>query len=1102
MTQTGAVPGADGWIERAADVDRVVAALTSGESGLVMVVPETEGVEGMGVTAVVAAALRRAEVAERYPEGIGWVSAGGSHPDNWIDELTQVLERLHGEDMELYSWLEGHDLLGLARDEEAMNGLLETEIFTPGPRLVVIDGLRHAGLVLAMAFAAPGCAWLVTARAADEPPPFAITVRIGAMTVQEGAAMLRRDQPALDEGTATRLAELTGGWPLALAMAHGAIISQAGTGEPATEPAAEPVTESATESATESPAESATEVAARLVAGLPERTDLADPDSRAALIGAIVDHSVGRLRDVDPAAAERFLHLGLFGAGEAIPIGVAAMLWSSGGTMTGGRIGALIARLESLRLMSRRTDHPVLVLADAVGARVRELLGPEGLRRARRTLADADPDETPEGWADLPGTEEWMLRNLAGLYADAGDEERLESLVCDVTWLSTRIHHSGVEAALEDLDRSGTATAELLRLTLAGSSHLLESARELGVSVVPTLAARLHATPDKGEEARRWLAEGGGPWLEARWTPPDLPHPALLATYHSPAEQLLDLAMVPDGSWVAAAGDRGRVLRRRVDGTRMESLLPHDTRVTSVAVAPGGAWLATASWDETVRLWEPDGKPRAVLDDLPGDAETVAIAPDGTWLAAAGEGFLRFWNADGTPRAVLDDASGAYERIAIAPDGTWLAAVGRGTIELWNADGTRRPIARTSETSAEAVAIAPSGEWLAMITGPGSLLLLNADGSPRGELDSVFYHGTGLAIAPDGRRLAVGDFDDDIVIMDVDGSVRARLNAHTKAITGLAITPDGRRLVSSSEDGTIRVWDMDRAVPQGPADRPRGHDLHAVAIAPDGSYLATAGPDGFTLWDPDGGVRAQGPDEWTWSVAVAPGGAYLLTGDHEGRLQLWDPDGTLRRTEQLPSTRSMANVPSVAISHDGGWTVAAVNDEVRVLTPEGSRVLESYDEDVRAVAIAPDASWVAVASERDVRLCRPDGRPTGVRLEAESIVKAVAVSPDGRYVAAATTDGAVELFDVEGGPDGEGQGERVARFGHDDRLTGVAFSPDGAWLATTARNGCLRVWEVATRSCPAAIVVDGELSSCAWFPDGSGLCAAGAAGLFGFTYHC
>ena len=44
VTQTGAVPGADGWIERAADVDRVVAALTSGESGLVMVVPERVGI--------------------------------------------------------------------------------------------------------------------------------------------------------------------------------------------------------------------------------------------------------------------------------------------------------------------------------------------------------------------------------------------------------------------------------------------------------------------------------------------------------------------------------------------------------------------------------------------------------------------------------------------------------------------------------------------------------------------------------------------------------------------------------------------------------------------------------------------------------------------------------------------------------------------------------------------------------------------------------------------------------------------------------------------------------------------------------------------------
>ncbi|MFC5834195.1 hypothetical protein [Nonomuraea insulae] len=1068
----------DGWIERAADVDRVVAALTSGDSGLVLVVPEVEGAEGMGVSAVVAAALRRPEVAERFPEGIGRFSADGAHREEWVNELTPVLDHLHGEDVEPYSWAEELDFANLVHDEEAINGLLEERVFKPGPRLVAVDGLRYAREAMLPALAVPGCAWLVAADADDGELPFAITVRVGPMTSAQGVAMLRRDLPALDEGTAARLVELTGGWPLALALVHGLVVSQVVTGEPATD-AALRLTGRLT---------------GRLAGRLPGPVDLADPASRTALIGALVDQSVGWLRAVDPAAAERFLRLGLFGAGEAIPIGVAATMWSSGAAMTGGQIGALIARLEGLSLVSRRTDHPVLVFADAVGARVRELLGPEGLQRARQALADADPDETPEGWGDLPGSAEWMLRNLAGLYAGTGDVQRLEGLVCDPAWMAVRIQRSGVSAAMRDLSKAGTVVAEELHRVLASSAHLLETARDLSVSVAPTLAALLYPILHVGDDLSRWPAEGGRPWLECRWTPPHVPHPALLATHHSRSEGMTGLAMAPDGAWVAASASGGRVTRLRLDGTSMDSLLGHELWVTSVAVAPTGSWLATASWDETVRLWEQDGTPRAVLDDLPATAETVAIAPDGTWLVAGGDGFLRFWDADGTPRATAGE--GDYRHLAIAPDGTWLAAVGAEVIELWNADGTRRALLSVGDDEdegADAVAIAPSGEWLAILGEYGSLYLVNADGSPRAAFDDDLLHGYGLAIAPDGDWLAVGDIDENILIMGLDGSVRARLPGHTKAITGLAITPDGRRVVSASGDRTARIWDADLAVRE-PAEPRERHDLRGIAVAPDGSYVVTAGVQGLTRWDADGNRRWRESDGRTLSVAVAPDGRSLLSGGYRGRVRLYDPDGTVRGTEQMSSEEDLCDVPSVAIAPDGAWMAVAVDKEVRILAPDGevTTVLGPYDEAVSAVAIAPDSSWLALAWDEHVRLWCPDGEQEGTWLETETCVEALAVSPDGRYVAAATRDG-VELLDL---PAGE-----VAMFGQDERLTGLAFSPDSTLLATTGDNGCLRIWDLAGRTCESATVVDGELHACAWHPDGSAVYAAGAAGLFGFTYH-
>ncbi|MEV0353223.1 WD40 repeat domain-containing protein [Nonomuraea sp. NPDC050680] len=1067
MARAGAIPGTDGWVERSAEVDRVVAALTSGDGGLVTMVPEVGGVEGMGVTALVAAALRRPEVAGHFTEGIGWVNAGGEGPEEWASEVIDVLGSLYGEEDQLLSRF---DDIPDIHDEDAVSEALDEVIFKPGARLVVIDGVPNARLVVPLVSWVPGWTWLVTTAVADDLPEFGVTLPVGPMTSAQAVELLRRDLPELTEAAAARLAELTGGWPLALAMVHGAIAEQVGTGEPAGA------------------------VAARIAGRIAERVDLADPASRAALIGALVDHSVGRLRSVDPSAAERFLELGLFGADETVPLGVAAMMWSADGGMTRGRLDALIARLESLSLLRRRIDEANLVLVREAGARVREVLGPEGLTRARRALIDADMEQDPEDWLDLPGTSEWLLRRIAGLYADAGDMEGLREVVCDGLWLAGRIQRSGVEAAMADLARAGAGPAEALGRVLGGSAHVLESARHgIGVDVLATLAARLHAIPGRPAEFRRWLQADGRPWLESRWTPPGLPHPALLRTFRHGFVGLPDLAISGDGAWLAAAGD-ALVPRWGLDGVRPDSLLGHEAMVTSVASARDGSWLATASWDETVRLWEADGTPRAVLTGHPGGVEAVAIAPDGTWLAAAGDGFLWFWGADGTLHARVEEGD-EYERIAISPDGTWLVTTGPGGVHLWNADGTHRATI-LEDDGAEAVVIAPSGEWLALIGDEDGVLLVNADGSRRALLD-VSCGGRALAVAPGGDWLAVTDFDDNVVIVDLSGAVRARLHGHTAGIHALVVTPDSGRLASVSLDETVRIWDVDLALREAPAEPGGGrHTPYAVAVVPDGSYLATAGPDGVRLWNADASPRGQGPRAWAESVAVSPDGTFLLTGDGDGLILVLDADGSVRRTEAVHSDRPTAELPSAAIAPDAAWMAVAADDEVHVLTRdgEGSVVLGPYDDDVRAVAIGPDSTWVAVAAGREVRRWTRDGRPLGPGMEADQDVQALAVAPDGRYVAAGTTGGVVELFDVM-------EGERVARFGHDDQLTGVAFSPDGTRLATTAANGCLRVWHFGLRRSESGIVLDGALHGVAWFPDGSGLCVAGAAGLAGFTYH-
>jgi WD40 repeat protein len=110
------------------------------------------------------------------------------------------------------------------------------------------------------------------------------------------------------------------------------------------------------------------------------------------------------------------------------------------------------------------------------------------------------------------------------------------------------------------------------------------------------------------------------------------------------------------------------------------------------------------------------------------------------------------------------------------------------------------------------------------------------------------------------------------------GRERARLDGHTGPVAAVAVAPDGTWLATGSADGTVRIWDAATGRERARLDGHTG-PVAAVAVAPDGTWLATGSADGTVrVWRMTDGTPLVPPLDLSESVrAVAAHGTVIIT---------------------------------------------------------------------------------------------------------------------------------------------------------------------------------------------------------------------------------
>ncbi len=334
------------------------------------------------------------------------------------------------------------------------------------------------------------------------------------------------------------------------------------------------------------------------------------------------------------------------------------------------------------------------------------------------------------------------------------------------------------------------------------------------------------------------------------------------------------------------------------------------------------------------------------------------------------------------------------------------------------------------------------------------------------------------------------------------------LAGHTGWVMALAVAPDGSWLASAGFGGEVRIWDPTTGTARHTLTD-HTHEVEALAVAPDGSWLASADNGGkVRIWDPTTGTARHtltGHTNTVTALAVAPDGSWLASASGGyfagGEVRIWDPaTGTVRHI----LTGHTNTVTALAVAPDGSWlATGGAGGEMRIWDPTtgaAGHILTGHADTVTALAVAPDGSWLASTGHdrryigSGVRIWDPaTGTARHTLTDHTSRVLAVAVAPDGSWLASAGTGGQMRIWDPTTGT------ARHTLTGHTSRVLALAVAPDGSWLASASggysAGGEVRIWDPATGTARHTLTDHSDwVRALAVAPDGSWLASADYGG--------
>lgn len=466
----------------------------------------------------------------------------------------------------------------------------------------------------------------------------------------------------------------------------------------------------------------------------------------------------------------------------------------------------------------------------------------------------------------------------------------------------------------------------------------------------------------------------------------------------------------------------------------LQTLVGHESSVSSVAFSADGRWLASASEDGTAKIWDSaNGSCVLTLYDVcksdNGRLKIFSWGIDGAVAFSANSFWLAWGSSRGTihildlaTRTFLHTMSGhtrGISSVVFSRDNSKIASTSLDkTTKIWDArKGICLHTLRDQFLDVRPVAFSVD-DWLATVSNSMAVTIWDA----------------------------------------ATGACVKTLRAHDQLEwpRSVAFSPDGCRLVSV-DTSHVHVWNIgtcERLLKFGND----GNEKHwSAAFSANSRLIATASGDRINLWDIDDGTLVKTikrPNTFFRSLSFSPDTQRLVSASNDGIVRVWDISRIQAHTFESHHTHEKAT--SVSFSADGRrFATAASPESVKIWSTSTGNVLQTlgYKGIGEKVSFSTDNRLASTSSSRGFKIWNTE---TGSCVQSidyfEKCDRSGTLIADGKQLASASS-GLIQIWDVM-------TGDCLHTLGNHKKCLGgfVKASTGGQWLAYSADGKTIRFW--------------------------------------------